>query len=237
VFTRQANRIFKSCLHDAAFPKLTETFILYEMLAMQSEGVQVETYPLLREKTEVIHPEAKSFVEAAHFQPFLSLPILRANLHFLLRKPRKYLRTFWTLMRANWGSFRFLTGALGVFPKSAFFAYEMKAEGIDHVHAHFASHPAAAAFVIHRLTGIPYSFTAHGSDLHRDRHMLREKVAEAAFVVAISNYNKELIISECKGNYGVKDLFTAVGYRCLFKINPMVSRVLEPALEDSVHRN
>jgi colanic acid/amylovoran biosynthesis glycosyltransferase len=183
------------------FPKLTETFILYEMLAMQSEGVQVETYPLLREKSEVIHPEAKSFVEAAHFQPFLSLPILRANLHFLLRKPRKYLRTFWTLMRANWGSFRFLTGALGVFPKSTLFAYEMKAEGIDHVHAHFASHPAAAAFVIHRLTGIPYSFTAHGSDLHRDRHMLREKVAEAAFVVAISNYNKELIVSECKGNY------------------------------------
>jgi glycosyltransferase involved in cell wall biosynthesis len=34
--------------------------------------------------------------------------------------------------------------------------------------------------------------------------MLREKVAEAAFVAAISEYNKEIIISECKGNYREK---------------------------------
>ena len=183
------------------FPKLTETFVLYEMIAMQREGVQVEIYPLLREKAEVVHPDAVPFVEAAHFQPFISLPILGANLHYLLRKPRAYLGTLWALLRANLGSFRFLTGAIGIFPKSVYFAHKMKAEQIDHVHAHFASHPAAAGFIIHRLAGIPYSFTAHGSDLHRDRHMLFEKVAEAAFVVAISNYNKELIVSECQGKF------------------------------------
>lgn len=183
------------------FPKLTETFVLYEMIAVQREGVQVEAYPLLREKAEVVHPDAVPFVEAAHFQPFLSFPILRAQLYFLRRKPVEYLRTLWTLLRANWGSFRFFTGVLGIFPKSVLFAYQMKAENIDHVHAHFASHPAAAAFIIHRLAGIPYSFTAHGSDLHRDRHMLCEKVAEAAFVVAISDYNRELIIEECEGNF------------------------------------
>lgn len=183
------------------FPKLTETFILYEMIAMQREGVQIETYPLLREKAEVVHPDAVPFVEAAHFQPFISLPILRAHLHFLLRKPGSYVGTLWTLLRANWGSPRFLIGAIGIFPKSVYFAHKMKAEQIDHVHAHFASHPAAAGLIIHRLVGIPYSFTAHGSDLHRDRHMLREKVAEAAFVVAISNYNKELIVSECQGKF------------------------------------
>ncbi len=183
------------------FPKLTETFVLYEMIAVQKEGVQVETYPLLREKAKVIHPDAVPFVEAAHFQPFISFPILRAQWYFLRRQPGKYIQTLWTLLRANWGSFRFFTGILGIFPKSVLFAYQMKAENIDHVHAHFASHPAAAAFIIHRLAGIPYSFTAHGSDLHRDRHMLREKVAEAAFVVAISDYNKELIIEECNGNF------------------------------------
>lgn len=183
------------------FPKLTETFILYEMLAMEKEGIQIEVYPLLREKTEVMHSEAVKFVEAAHFHPFISLPIIRANLHFLWRKPRAYLETLWTLLRTNWGSLRFFTGALGIFPKSVFFAYQMEAENINHVHAHFASHPAAAGFIIHRLAGISYSFTAHGSDLHRDRHMLYEKVAEAAFVAAISDYNKEVIITECQGNY------------------------------------
>src|SRR5919108_575219 len=72
---------------------------------------------------------------------------------------------------------------------------------VAYIMSRFPSHPAAAGFIIRRLVGIPYSFTAHGSDLHRDRHMLCEKVAEAAFVVAISDYNKELILSECQGKY------------------------------------
>jgi glycosyltransferase involved in cell wall biosynthesis len=134
----------------------------------------------------------------------MSLPILRANLYFLLKKPFAYLKTLWDVLRANWGSYNFFTGVIGIFPKSVLFAYQMRADQVQHVHAHFASHPAAAGFIIHRLVGIPYSFTAHGSDLHRDRHMLCEKVAEAAFVAAISEYNKELIVSECRGNYRQK---------------------------------
>lgn len=186
------------------FPKLTETFILFEMSAMKREGVQIEVYPLLKEKTGVMHPEALPFVEAAHFQPFVSLEIVRANLHFIRRKPRTYLGTLWTLLSRNWGSFRFFTGVLGIFPKSVLFAYQMELENINHVHAHFASHPAAAGFIIHQLAGISYSFTAHGSDLHRDRHMLCEKVAASAFVVAISEYNKNVIVSECQGKYQEK---------------------------------
>ncbi|MBW3600171.1 MAG: glycosyltransferase, partial [Planctomycetes bacterium] len=34
-------------------------------------------------------------------------------------------------------------------------------------------------------------------DLHVDRHMLREKLAEASSVITISAYNKELIVAEC----------------------------------------
>ncbi len=179
------------------FPKLTETFVLYEMLALEQQGVRVELYPLLREHTTVMHPEAAAMVERAHFQPFLSWPILRAQMRFLRRKPRAYLGALWALVRGTWGSLNFLIGALGIFPKTVYFAELMEADGVQHVHAHFASHPAAAGFIIYRLVGIPYSFTAHGSDLHVDRHMLREKVAEAAFVVPISNYNKEIIVKEC----------------------------------------
>ena len=186
------------------FPKLTETFILYEMLAMKQQGIQVEVYPLLREDEDMMHAEARQFVDIAHFQPFISLPILRSNLHFLWKKPFTYLKTLWDVLRANWGSFNFFTGVIGIFPKSVLFAYQMRADSVQHVHAHFASHPAAAGFIIHRLVGIPYSFTAHGSDLHRDRHMLCEKVAEADFVAAISEYNQELIVSECQGLYREK---------------------------------
>jgi glycosyltransferase involved in cell wall biosynthesis len=73
----------------------------------------------------------------------------------------------------------------------------MAADRVNHVHCHFSNHPAAAGFIVHRLTGIPYSFTAHGFDLHVDRHMLREKLAEAAFAVPVSEYNHDLMVEEC----------------------------------------
>jgi colanic acid/amylovoran biosynthesis glycosyltransferase len=177
------------------FPRLTETFILYEMLALEAQGICVEIYPLIREKAAVVHPEAQALVERAHYTPFFSLPILRANLRRLGRQPRAYLGVLRDVVRATWGSRRFFLRSLLLFPKAVFLAGEMTRAGVHHVHAHFASHPAAVAFIIHRLTGLPYSFTAHGSDLHRDQHMLREKVREAAFTVAISDYNRDVILA------------------------------------------
>ena len=179
------------------FPKLSETFILGEILALEEHGVEVELFPLLRERANIVHPEAAALCERARFQPFLSVPILGSQLHFLRRTPRHYLGALWALLRGTWGSPNFFVGALGIFPKVVHAARLMEADGVSHVHCHFSNHPAAAGFVIQRLTGIPYSFTAHGSDLHVDRHMLREKVAEAAFVVAISEFNRNVILREC----------------------------------------
>ena len=179
------------------FPKLSETFVLYEILAVEAAGVPVELYPLQRERARTLHPEARRLVERAHFAPLLSLAILRSHAHYLRRRPRAYLRALFDLVRCNFGSARYLGGALAFFPKAVHFARQMSEAGVEHVHAHFASHPAAVAFVIGRLAGIPYSFTAHGSDLHRDRHMLREKVAEARFVVPISQFNRQVILDHC----------------------------------------
>ncbi len=63
----------------------------------------------------------------------------------------------------------------------------------DHVHAHFATYPAMGAWLCHRLTGIPYSFTAHAHDLYVHQHGLRRRIDEASFVVAISDYNRGIV--------------------------------------------
>ncbi|KPV54241.1 colanic acid biosynthesis glycosyl transferase [Kouleothrix aurantiaca] len=175
------------------FPKLSETFVLYEMLALQQQGVDVEVFPLINERAKVVHAEAKPFVERAHYLPVLSLPILKANLHFLRKKPAAYLRVWLEVLRGTFGSMNYMVGGLGIIPKAAKFAYDMQRMGVRHVHAHFANHPAVAALVINRLTGIPFSFTAHAHDIYVDQHMLKEKVQAAKFVVAISEYNKALI--------------------------------------------
>lgn len=179
------------------FPKLTETFVLYEILAMEALGIAVEVYPLLRERQTVAHPEVDDWLRRARFEPFVSLSILQAHAYFLRREPAKYCKVLMEVLRKTWGSFNFFVGAVGILPKTVRFAYEMQRSGVSHIHAHFATHPALAALIVHRLTGIPFSFTAHGSDLHVDRRMLDVKVAAAAFAVTVSSYNKEVMVGEC----------------------------------------
>lgn len=179
------------------FPKLTETFVLYEMLAVEAAGAEVDVYPLLRQRERVVHPEAEALVGRANYAPFVSLAILGSVLRMLADRPGRLLRTVWEALWGTRTSLNFFVGAIGILPKTVHFARLMETRGVAHVHCHFASHPALAGRIIHRLTGIPYSFTAHGSDLHVDRTMLREKVADAAFVVAISEYNRRLIVEDC----------------------------------------
>jgi colanic acid/amylovoran biosynthesis glycosyltransferase len=69
----------------------------------------------------------------------------------------------------------------------------------DIIHAHFATAPAAAAWAVSRLTGIPYGFTAHGGyDLTKepiDRGFLAVTCRDAAFVRCVSGYGRRRLIS------------------------------------------
>ncbi|MFL5757389.1 MAG: glycosyltransferase [Chloroflexota bacterium] len=199
------------------FPRLTETFILYEILALRRAGCAVEVYPLMRERntrvrpdgasvlrktvqllspardTIVMHDDAVPVAASAHYGPLMSKAVLRANLRELERAPTAYLGALATLIRRNLGSMNHLLGGLAIFPRAVSMGAHMRRTGVTHVHAHFANHPAAAAFVIHRLYGLPYSFTGHGADLQVDQRMLREKVSEASFVRAISSDGRTFI--------------------------------------------
>ena len=62
--------------------------------------------------------------------------------------------------------------------------------------AHFASGPAASAWMISRLTGLPFGFTAHAYDIFKDsvdRDFLREKCEGASFIRCISEYNRRYL--------------------------------------------
>jgi glycosyltransferase involved in cell wall biosynthesis len=179
------------------FPKISETFILFEILEMERLGFEVEVYPLLRERQPVAHPEAMRMTGRAHFLPFLSRRIVSANLQLFRRHPSRYLRTLFGLLRGAWKNKNFFVGVLAYWPKAVAFARSMQEHGIKHMHAHFCNHPAMVALAIHRLTGIPFSFTAHGSDLHKDRTLLDQKVAAAAFAVTVSEFNRDVMFSAC----------------------------------------
>lgn len=199
------------------FPKLTETFILYEILALEAQGVRVELFPLLRARATTapsegggilrkllervrpssgpmtVHPEARPLMARAHYTPFVSRPIIAANWRAFRHAPRTYLRAVGAIVADNVGSMNFLLGGLTIVPKAVYIGEEMRRLGVMHVHAHFANHPATAAWLVHATTGLPYSFTGHGADLQVDQHMLRRKVRDAQAVVTISEYNRAFI--------------------------------------------
>jgi len=175
------------------FPKISETFILYEIVALEELGHHVEIFPLVCEREPVQHREAERLAARAHDIRLVSGAVLAAQVHWLKRRPRAYLAAWGAALRGNLRSPRFLVRALAVVPLAATFALRMEALAIDHVHAHWATHPALAAYVASRLTGIPYSFTAHAHDIYVDRPMLREKIKRAAFVVTISDFNQRFL--------------------------------------------
>lgn len=175
------------------FPKASETFILNEALELARLGHAVELFPLLEEPGTAVQPEAAALAARAHFPRRAPLRVAAAQLRWLLERPGAYLRAWAGALRGNRHSPKFLLRTLAVVPSAAWFAVELRRLGIEHVHAHYATHPALAAWVCHRLTGIPYSFTAHAHDLYVERPMLAEKAGEAAFVVTISEFNRRLL--------------------------------------------
>ena len=170
------------------YPKLSETFVADEIEALVRGGTDLAVCALLRSREAsppLRAPIVASFGEA-----------LAAQLHWLVRAPRCLL-AIWCVALARHGRSprRLAQAVLGVGAASAL-AIRLRRSGIEHVHAHFATHAALAAWVIRRLTGIPYSFTAHADDIFVRRPMLEEKVAEAAFVVTISAFNQRFLVSE-----------------------------------------
>ncbi|HLJ17739.1 MAG TPA: glycosyltransferase [Bryobacteraceae bacterium] len=179
----------------SGFPTLYETFVLYDMQVMEELGVAVDLYPLRRMYPRISHPEAQRWEDRAHFHPYLSWEILRAQSRAIRSNARGYFKLWAEVLRGTWGSANYFLGAMAIFPKAVLFAEKMSRDGVAHVHAHFANHPAVAALVIHRLTGIPFSFTARGSDVLLDQHMLKRKVDAAEFSVAVSSDLKRVMVS------------------------------------------
>ncbi|UCF35898.1 MAG: colanic acid biosynthesis glycosyltransferase WcaL, partial [Acidobacteriota bacterium] len=58
------------------FPKLTETFVLYELVTLERLGFNISLYPLIREQESVRHAEVEKWLNRARFLPFFSLRIL-----------------------------------------------------------------------------------------------------------------------------------------------------------------
>jgi colanic acid/amylovoran biosynthesis glycosyltransferase len=175
------------------FPTVTETFILREMIEMERQSQPVRLVPMLRENPPVVHDEAKPWTSRALYTSYLSAAILAANVRTLVRRPLQYVSLLVRLIAGTITRPATLVRTVAIFPKSVYLAQELQREGLKHIHAHYATHPATMALIVAALSGITFSFTVHAHDIQVDRSLLRWKLRETRFVRSISDYNKRFL--------------------------------------------
>lgn len=175
------------------FPHLPETFILREMIHLEKLGWQIELYPLIIQRQEVIHEEARPWLMRAHKVPWISIPLLQSNLSRIVKHPSQYFGLLGRVVRENIQSPKFLARAILLFPRSVWMADEFKRQGIRHIHAHYATHPALVAWLINQLSGIAYSVTVHAHDIFVEKPMLATKLHDSVFISAISEFNRKYL--------------------------------------------
>jgi colanic acid/amylovoran biosynthesis glycosyltransferase len=186
------------------FPKVTETFVVNEWLAL-SGRFQMELAALRRTREAAVHPESRRAMARVRFLDALRPQTVAAHVGWFARRPGAYLSVLVDVLR---GSLRVSVLEVGkgaiVFAEAVVLARIVMRDGVAHVHAHFSNQPATAAWIVHRLTGVPFSFTAHANDLFLGPALLERKVADARFVIAISEYNRRLLLDRCPSAHRVE---------------------------------
>jgi glycosyltransferase involved in cell wall biosynthesis len=174
------------------FPTISETFIVNEWLKV-SELLPLELVSLARTHDRRVHPQSASLLRRVHFVALLSPRTIGANARLAIRAPRRYLATLKRTVAGSRGAKGgMLLGAV-LFWKSVRIADVCRELEITHVHSHFMSRPTTCSWVVHKLTGLPFSATAHAHDIFRRPALFREKMRDCAFVATISEYNREYL--------------------------------------------
>jgi colanic acid/amylovoran biosynthesis glycosyltransferase len=171
------------------YPRFSETFILNELLELERQGVTLRIFSLREPDDGIFHGEvALVRGDVTYIQWRRVLTVARAHARVFRRSPARYARTLLLALR------RRRVTSVKYFVKAGVIADHVQREGIGHVHAHFASSAASVALDVHRLTGVPYSVTAHAKDIYRhdlDLDYLRAKLDQARFAVTVSDYNRD----------------------------------------------
>ncbi len=164
-----------------AFPRLSETFILGEIMALKRRGLDVRVIAMEQIQGETLHPDAASLLPEVVFIPQRMLPFRGSRGRRKTRADDLYNTA---LAAARWA------------------APGLRDAGIQHLHAHFAGPAAYLASEASRATGIPFSFTAHAKDIFSDRvdwRRVRTMARRAKAVVTVCDYNRRYLSSRLPG--------------------------------------
>ncbi|KRB79419.1 glycosyl transferase family 1 [Sphingomonas sp. Root710] len=182
-----------------SYPMTSTTFIRREIAAIERAGVPVKRFAVRHWAERLVDPQDMSERNRTEYlltgQGGRLIGGLARHALFHPRGFAEALEATGEMHRAAGGGFvrhsAYLTQAVRLKRRCVQL-------GIDHVHAHFSTNAAAVAMLCRRLGGPRYSFTVHGpNELEQlAENSVADKVRDAAFVVAISDYCRNRLIAE-----------------------------------------
>lgn len=183
-----------------SFPRLSQTFILNEVLELEASGVQMHIFSCTHPHEAVVQPQVADVqAQVNYLEEGLQLSrlhLLWQHLLLLLIAPRAYCRTLLYVLRHSecdegyTAASRFNCFLQAVYLAQLLRQAEGSADEIDHLHAHFAHDPTLIAQLVHFLTGIPFTFTAHARDIYQiPAKALAERIQHAEAVVTCCALN------------------------------------------------
>jgi glycosyltransferase involved in cell wall biosynthesis len=177
-----------------AFPT-TAMFVESDVRRLHERGVRVQVFALRSPRGrewqadhEALLPLTRWVGSPAHPAAWLAL------LGWMIRKPHVLVPAWTQMLWASRGSAYALVGHVAYLPAAARIASLVERERLDQVHAAWAHFPGSVAYLVARLTGRPFSMSAHaGSDLYRTQAFLAEKARAARFTATCVGRNAAML--------------------------------------------
>jgi colanic acid/amylovoran biosynthesis glycosyltransferase len=190
------------------YPAISHTFIMREVDALRSLGIEIATFSIHRAGPEHINGEDDRAALAGTFSilpPRLS-ELFGAHARAASGHPLAYARTLVKALRLARGGLAGRIWQLFYFAEAMVLWRQCDKRRIRHVHAHLANVAAdvallAAAFgsAVEEERPWSWSFTMHGpTELFAvEKFQLAKKVRHASFVVCISDFTRSQLMMLC----------------------------------------
>jgi glycosyltransferase involved in cell wall biosynthesis len=189
-----------------SYPRLSQTFVLNEILALEQIGVSIQIFALSDPREQIVQPQVNRVQAPVRYLDEVARPrplrnMLKENVEVARRYFKGYTRSL-VYIAANKMIDQGYTASnrWQIFLQAVSFIYllileeQRTGKRLDHLHAHFAHDPTLIAYLVHNITGIPFSFTAHARDLYQvSRKVLVDRIHRAKAVITCCRANLEYL--------------------------------------------
>lgn len=178
------------------YPKVSHSFIRREILALETNNVEVSRISVRGWGDELVDPV--DIQERAKTQYLLKngvAGLLLAALKVFLSSPISFLKAFSLAVKLGSRADRSWPYHLIYVLEACQVLLWLKQSNAQHMHVHFGANATEVALLVRTLGGPSYSFTIHGPEEFDKPEFIKlaEKINGCAFVVAISSYCRSQI--------------------------------------------